>query len=352
MPWKRMLAYVSGTVDESLLKQIDYLIEENRVLRGQLAGRPRLDDAQRRTLAGKAMALGRMMADTVTIVKPETILRWHRELIAKKFDGSVNRRHGRPPVPTDIEKMIIAMARDNPSWGYDRIAGAIQNLGHDISDQTVGNILKRNGISRAPERAKNTSWSQFIRQHKEVLWATDFLTTEVWTPLGLTTFYILFFINLKTRQVRIGGITESPHKAWMEQVARNMTDWESPMMGARYLIRDRDTKYTGSFDEIFRSIRIKAVKLPPQSPNLNAYAERFVRSIKAECLDRLILFGEKSLRHAVGEYMAHYHAERNQQGIDNAIPFPDERLGAVAPASVIRSDRLGGLLSFYHKPAA
>lgn len=124
------------------------------------------------------------------------------------------------------------------------------------------------------------------------------------------------------------------------------------MMGARYLIRDRDTKYTKSFDEIFRSINIRALKLPPKSPNLNAYAERFVRSIKAECLDRLILFSKKSLRHAVGEYMAHYHAERNHQGIDNTIPFPDERLGTTDPAMANRTERLGGLLSFYHRPAA
>jgi transposase InsO family protein len=352
MPWKRMLAYVSGSVDENLLKQIDYLIEENRVLREQLSGRPKLNDAQRRHLTTKAMALGKLMASTVTIVKPDTIMRWHRRLIANKFDGSNKRKYGRPSITPHIQKLIISMATDNPSWGYDRIAGAIQNLGHQVSDQAVGNILRGHGIPSAPDRKRNTSWSQFIRQHKEVLWATDFLTTEVWTHLGLTTFYILFFINLKTRQVVIGGITRSPNKVWMEQVARNCTDWDSPMYGAHYLIHDRDTKYTESFGNVFQSINIAPLKLPPQSPNLNAYAERFVRSMKSECLDRLILFGEMSLRHVIGEYMAHYHSERNHQGLENVIPFPDHRHGLVEPGKVIHSERLGGLLSFYHKPAA
>jgi putative transposase len=239
------------------------------------------------------------------------------------------------------------MARDNPSWGYDRTAGAIRNLGHEVSDQTVGNILKRNGMAPSPERRKNTSWSQFIRQHKDVLWATDFLTTEVWTHLGLTTFYVLFFIHVETRKVVIGGITTTPREAWMKQIARNMIDWDGPLAGGKYLIHDRDTKYTESFDEIFRSVDIDPIKLPARSPNLNAYAERFVRSVKAECLDRLILFGEKSLRHAVDQYVTHYHSERNHQGIENVIPFPDTRIGQ--RGNITRSERLGGLLSFYHR---
>ena len=352
MPWKRMLAYVTGEVDQSLLARVEYLIEENRVLRNQISKRILLTDAERKILAEKAFALGKLMADTVTIVKPETILKWHRRLVAKKFDGSKNRKkQGRPPVTPEVEALILAMAKDNSSWGYDRIAGAIRNLGHKISDQTVGNILKRNGIAPSDDRKKNTTWSNFIRRHREVLWACDFFTTEVWTRFGLTTFYVLFFIHISTRKVVLGGITESPHEQWMKQVARNLSGWDGEMKNTRFLIHGRDSKFTKSFDNILGAVGIDPVRLPPKSPNLNAFAERFVKSIKTECLDQMILFGEKCLRHSVNEYLAHYHAERNHQGIGNLIPFPDGRLGKTESV-VTRAERLGGLLSFYHRQAA
>ena len=352
MPWKKMLAYVTGEVNESLLAKIEYLIEENRVLRNQIEKRILLTDAERSILAEKAVALGKLMADTVTIVKPETILKWQRRLVAKKFDGTKNRKkHGRPPVMPEIEELVLTMARENPSWGYDRIAGAMKNLGHRISDQTVGNILKRNGIAPSDDRKKNTTWSSFIRQHKDVLWATDFFTAEVWTSLGLTTFSVLFFIQLSTRRVILGGITVSPNEQWMKQVARNLSDWDGEMKDARFLIHDRDSKFTESFDELLGAVGIEPVKLPPRSPNLNAFAERFVKSIKTESLDRMILFGEKSLRHAVSEFLIHYHSERNHQGIGNVIPYPDDRVGLIA-GRITKAERLGGLLSFYYRDAA
>ena len=351
MPWKRMLAHVTGEIDAELLARVEYLIEENRVLRNQIEKRLKLTDPERRTLAEKAVAMGTLMADTVTIVKPETILKWHRKLVAKKFDGSKHRKKtGRPPVTAEVEELVLSMARDNPSWGYDRIAGAMSNLDHAISDQTVGNILKRNGIAPVPERKRNTTWHEFIRQHKDVLWATDFFTSEVWTMAGLTTFYVLFFIHIGSRRIVIGGITTSPNGEWMKQIARNVTGWDGELETARYLIHDRDSKYTEAFDEVLRSVDIKPVKLPARSPNLNAFAERFVRSIKDECLDKMILFGEKSLRHVINEYLSHYHAERNHQGMNNAIPFPDERLRNAG--EVIKAERLGGMLNFYHRDAA
>jgi transposase InsO family protein len=347
-----MLAYVTGEIEESLLRRIEYLIEENRVLRHQIEKRILLNDAERRILAEKAVALGKLMADTVAIVKPETILKWHRRLVAKKFDGSQFRKKcGRPPISPEVEKLVIKMAQSNPAWGYDRLAGAITNLGHCISDQTVGNILRRNGIAPAPERRKSTTWASFIRRHREVLWATDFFTTEIWTCHGLTTYYVLFFIHLFSRKVVLGGVTTSPHETWMKQVARNLTGWSGEIENAWYLIHDRDSKYTKSFDAILESSGIKPVRLPAKSPNLNAFAERFVRSIKAECLDALILFGERSLRHVVREYLAHYHAERNHQGIGNIIPFPDKRSNKQL-GRVVKSERLGGLLNFYHREAA
>ena len=173
----------------------------------------------------------------------------------------------------------------------------------------------------------------------------------MWTKFGLTTFYVLFFIHTATRKVVLAGTTTSPNEQWMKQVARNMTGWDGDLRNARYLIHDRDSKYTRSFDQIMEAVGIEPVRLPPRSPNLNAHAERFVRSIKSECLDRLILFGEKSLRHTINQCLAHYHSERNHQGLDNVIPFPDTR-ASPGNGDVIKSERLGGLLSFYYREAA
>ena len=231
------------------------------------------------------------------------------------------------------------------------MVGALANLGHQVSDQTVGNILKRHGLGPAPERKRHTTWAEFIRRHKDVLWATDFFTTEVWTCTGLTTFYVLFFLHLKSRRVSLAGITPFPNEAWLKQVARNLTVADGPMTEARFLLHDRDAKFSEGFEAVFRGVGTAPIKLPPQSPNLNAFAERWVRSVKEECLDQLILFGERSLRHALQEYLAHHQHERNHQGLDNVIPFPDERTGG--QAGVLRkSERLGGLLNFYHRAAA
>ncbi len=190
MDWKTMLAYVTGSVDEELLRRNEYLVAENRILRAQLPGRLKLTDGERRTLAQIGKQLGRKaLAEVATIVRPDTILGWHRRLVARKFDGSKKRAYpGRPPVDRDLETLIVRLATDNRDWGYDRIAGALANLGHEMSDQTVGNILKRHDIPTAPERKKATTWNEFIRSHRDVLAATDFFTTEVWTLSGLVTY--------------------------------------------------------------------------------------------------------------------------------------------------------------------
>jgi transposase InsO family protein len=347
-----MFAYISGRVNEELLRRIEYLLEENRVLRHQIEKRLRLTDPERRSLAVKAVALGKLMADTVTIVKPDTILKWHRRLIARKFDGSKARRNpGRPRTRPEIEALVIRFAQENPAWGYDRIAGALHNLGYRLADQTVANILVRNGLPPSGQRRRQTTWAEFLRRHREVLWACDFFTAEVWSRHGLATYYVLFFIHLRTRRVVLGGITVSPREAWIKQVARNITSSNGELANCRHLLHDRDTKYTASFDALLESAGIQPVRLPPHSPNLNAFAERFVRSIKEECVDQFILFGEDSLRYVIREYLAHYHAERNHQGIGNVIPFADDRLEH-RDGPVVKAERLGGLLNFYHHQAA
>ena len=258
---------------------------------------------------------------------------------------------GFDPVSVEIERLVLQFARENPGWGYDRIVGALANLGHRTADQTIGNILMRHGLGPAPERKRHTTWTEFIRRHKAVLWATDFFTAEVWTSTGLTTCYVLFFLHLQTRRVILAGITPFPNEAWLKQIARNLTVDEGPMANARFLIHDRDAKFSEGFDAVLRTAGIQTLKLPPQSPNLNAFAERWVRSVKDECLDQLILFGQRSLHHALKEYLSHFHQERNHQGLDNVIPFPDQ-VTSPREGTVHKSDRLGGLLNFYHRTAA
>ncbi|HEV2732965.1 MAG TPA: helix-turn-helix domain-containing protein [Terriglobales bacterium] len=353
MLWARLLAYVTGTVNQELLLRNEYLAAENRILRGQIKGRVLLSEGEKATLAEIAHRLGRMALEEVAATaKPDTILGWYRKLIASKFDGSkLRRRVGRPQVDQETERLVVQMARENPSWGYDRIVGALANLGHRLSDQTVGNILGRHGLSPAPKRKRSVSWKAFIRAHRDVLVGMDFFTTEVLTLKGLTTYYVLFFIHLETRRVHLGGFTPYPDQEWMEQQARNMTmeEWGC-LRGCRYLLHDRDAKFCQSFRELIKTGGVNPLRLPARSPNLNSYAERWVRSVKEECLSRLILFGESSLRRALQQYVVHYHEERNHQGKDNRILFPSQtrkNRGAVRCR-----ERLGGLLRYYEREAA
>jgi len=225
MDWKTLLAYITGSVDQELLLRNEYLVTENRILRNQITGRIRLNDGERKALADIGQKLGKQaLKDVAKIVKPDTILGWHRTLVAQKFDGSQQRQApGRPKIEKDLEALVLRMAQENRSWGYDRIVGALANLGYTISDQTVGNILKRHGLPPAPERTTTTTWKEFIRTHMDVLVATDFFTAEVWTLGGFVTYSVLFFIHLGSRQVPIAGVTTHPNAAWMVQVARNLT---------------------------------------------------------------------------------------------------------------------------------
>jgi putative transposase len=273
MQWARILAYITGTVDQELLLRNEYLVAENRILRAQLKERLRLSDAERATLGEIGHRLGRKaLEDVANAARPDTILSWYRNLVAHKFDGSKARRsRGRPQLDPETEQLIIRMARENLDWGYDRIVGALANLGHDVSNQTVGNVLRRHGMPPAPERKRNTTWAAFIRTHLAVLGGTDFFTAEVFTLRGLTTFYVLFFIHLESRKVEIAGITTNPHDMWMQQIARNVTMDEWGFLGnCKYLLHDRDTKYSESFCAIIKTGKLKPVALPARSPNLNA----------------------------------------------------------------------------------
>ena len=216
----------------------------------------------------------------------------------------------------------------------------------------VGNVLQRHGLPPAPERKHTITWAAFIRAHLAVLAGTDFFTVEVLTLRGLMTYYVLFFIHLESRKVDIAGITVHPNEPWMQQMARNVTmEGCGELQDCRYLLHDRDTKYTISFRAIIESGGVKPLALPARSPNLNAYAERWVRSVKDECLSKIILFGERSLRRALSEYVEHYHAERNHQGKSNVLLF--RRVTETRREEPVQCrDRLGGLLRYYHQEAA
>ena len=317
LPLQLLLLTVSGWVHRHQQDVIAYLVEENRVLKEQLGGRKlQLTDDQRRRLAAKAKLLGRRALDAVaTLVTPDTLMRWHRRLIAWKWTY-VARRVGRPGLRQAISDLIVRLARENDRWGYCRIQGELKKLGHRVAASTIGKVLKDHGIRPAPDRP--TSWRTFLRAHWGEVAGMDFFTTEVWTPLGLTTYYILFLIDLKTRRAHVAGLTTTPDGAFVAQVARNLTDPEDGFLRAhRFVICDRDAKFTAEFRHILQAVGVRVLRTPRQAPNCNAHAERFVLSIKSECVNRMMFFGDASLRRAVGEYLQHYHRERPHQGRGN-----------------------------------
>ena len=277
-----------------------------------------------------------------TIVTPDTILRWHHRLIAAKWTYA-KRGVGRPGIMKEIRELIVRFATDNANWGYCRIEGALWNLGHRVAPTTIRKTLKEHGIKPAPDRP--TSWRVFLRAHWDQFSATDFFTAEVWTTTGLQTYYVLFMIALKTRRVHLAGVTRNPNDMFMGYAAERSLAFLKDM---RFLIHDRDSKFSLRFRIVLEAAGIDLIKTPYRAPNANAYAERFVRSIKEESLKRVVLFGEAHLRRVISEYLAHYHCERNHQGLGN------ELIGGVPQAAkgpVECTEHLGGLLKFYHRAA-
>jgi len=334
--------------------RIYYLMAENRVLRHNLGKkRLRFSDDQRRNLAAKAKTIGRQALEKFgSLVTPDTLLRWYRQLIARKYDGSAKRGFGRPPKSKDIQELIVQMAGENVSWGYTRLAGAMKNLGYDVGRTTVRRFMLENGLEPAPRRKKGMSWKDFLKTHWDQMAAADFFTIEVMTLRGLVRYHVLFVMEIATRKVTLAGITANPSGEWMKQVARNLTDaCDGFLNGKAYMLHDRDPLFTDAFREILRSSGVEPLRLPARSPNLNSYAERWVRSAKEECLERMIFFSEAALWRAAQNFLEHYHRERNHQGLDNRlIASPIEKPSSIGPIEC--HQRLGGLLRFYHRSAA
>ena len=355
-PWQLLAAILAGWVNREQQQRIEYLRTENQVLKEKL-GKKRilLNDDQRRRLAVQGKILGRkVLAEMATLFTPDTILRWHRLLVAQKWDYSDKRATvGRPATSAEVVALVLRFARENPTWGYDRIADALANLGHELSGQTVGNLLKAHGLEPAPNRKRTTSWVTFLKAHWDQVAALDFTTLEIWTPKGLVTIYLLFAMHLATRRVRLVGCTPHPGSPWIAQMARNLTDAFDGFLRApvRYVLLDRDTKFTAAFQATLQSSDVKPVLLPAQSPNCNAHIERFFRSLKEEALTRVLFFGEKALCRAVEQFLIHYHTERAHQGLSHQILEPGPEAGRPAGEIVCR-ERLGGMLKYYHRQAA
>ena len=245
------------------------------------------------------------------------------------------------------------MAKENPGWGYDRIVGALANLGHIVSDQTVGNVPRRHGLAPAPKRSQNTTWKDFITSHMAVLAGVDFFTVEVLTWRGLATYYVLFFLHLETRRVKFSRYHPTSHGE-LDGADGTQRDRRSvwPSTPLRYVLHDWGRQFCASFRAMLATGNVKCLALPPRSPNLSAFVERWVRSVKQECLSRLVLFGEGSLQRALTEFLEHYHAERNHQGKGNVLLFPSKDASQAGPgSSVRRRQRLGGLLNYYCRTA-
>jgi putative transposase len=280
-------------------------------------------------------------------VSPQTLLRWHRELVRRRWTYRRRRRAGRPRIGGEAATLILRLAKENPRWGYRRIQGELRKLGVTVSATAIRSLLQRHGLTPAPRR-EGPSWKEFLACQASGILACDFFTVET---VRLRTLYVLFFIEISSRRVHLAGVSAHPRSAWITQQARNLTIG-GRLAEIRFLIRDRDAKYAGLFDEVFRCEGVRVIRTPIRSPKANAFAERFVKTVRRECLDHLLIHGERHLRQILGEYLRHYNEERPHRGLSLKTPEPRAAAGNQAGGAVVRVDRLGGMIHEYHRRAA
>jgi putative transposase len=327
-------------------KDVELLVLRHQLaMLGRQQPRPRFRPADRALLAALARLLPPRRRHGL-VVRPQTLLRWHRELVRRKWTQP-GRTGGRPPVDDRMRQLVLRFARENPGWGYPRIAGELLKLGLHVSPSTVRRILLANQLGPAPRRS-GPSWRQFLRQQAASILACDFFTVET---LSLRRFYVLFFIEVESRRVHFAGCTANPSGAWVTQQARNLS-FTGLFDRMRFLIHDRDSKFCGAFDEVFRSEGIKVIHTPIRAPQANAHAERFVRTVRAECLDWLLIIGRRHLEHVLRTYTAHYNREPPHRGLALLSPDPTNAELQSSAAAIKRRDRLGGLIHEYHRAAA
>ncbi|MFF3879198.1 integrase core domain-containing protein [Streptomyces sp. NPDC001978] len=325
------------------------LRHENAVLRRQLAVRPRLTWPERAVLA----ALARHMPARLRwhrLITPGTLLTWHRRLVRWKWKQKPART-GRPPVSERLTAVILRLARENPTWGSTRIQGELKRLGHRVGASTIRRILRSAGLGPAPRRGPNTgpTWREFVRAQAAGLLAADFFHIDTAT---LTRLYAFAVMEVGTRTVHIVGVTVHPTAAWATQLARNLlADLGDRASSFRYLLRDRDSRYTHAFDAVFTSENIEILKTAPQAPKMNAHAERFIRSVRAECTDRMLIYNEPHARHVLAQYAAHHNRGRPHRALQLRAPADDPDVIPFPAQHIRRHDVLGGLIHEYRDTA-
>jgi putative transposase len=348
--WLFRLVLLFGRSERSKELEIILLRHELAILRRQVR-RPQLTAPDRLALAALSRLLPRRSWQAFP-VRPETLLRWHRLIIARHWTYP-RRRPGRPPLDAEVRDLVLRLARENSHWGYVRIVGELRKLGITVSATLVRNLLAGSGIPPAPRRDQ-LSWRSFLRQHAETVLACDFFTVDtVW----LRRLYVLFFVSIGTRRVEYFACTSNPDTAWMGQQARNLVmDLDDRGWRPRFLIHDRDAKFSRAFDGIFQGEDIAVIRTPFRAPNANAHAERWVGSVRRECLDRLLIFTSRQLEHVLRVYVRHFNQQRPHRGLE--LRPPDGR-GELEPSpaatactrQVRRRDQLGGLLHEYELAA-
>ncbi len=290
------------------------------------------------------------LSQVVLLFKPDTLLKWHRELVRRKWTFKQRSPRGRPSISSELEALILRLAKENPTWGYGKLEGELGKLGYAIGRSTIRDVLKRKHVPPAPERAKRgSSWRIFLQHHKDEILACDFFTVET---AWLKTLYVLFFIELGSRRVHLAGCTANPTRAWVSQQARHLSGQiQDGAVPARFLIHDRDTKFPAAFDTVFTAADVTIIRTPVQAPNANACAERWIRSVREECLDKILVLGERHLHRVLTAYVDYYNHARPHQGIDQQCPVPLVRSTA-RDGPIERRDILGGVLHDYYRRAA
>jgi len=345
--FSELLPLLGKMTQENLTHQIEYLKVENEILRKRVGRNIRPTPIERRKLVKFGVPLGKDLRNIITVVTYETFLLWVRNYKRDKNPDKVSKR-GRPKTLEEIRQLVVRLAKEN-TWGYVRILGELNKVGiHRLSKTNVKNILKENGIDPIPQRSQD-SWDSFMKRHFQTLWACDFFTKQVFTALGPRMFFVLFFINIKTRKVYIAGATQFPNQEWVNKHAKNVLPLlASNKNGKNLLIRDRDKKFSGEFDELFKDSGFYIQRNPFMSPNMNSYAESWVGTIKRECLNHFIVFGERHLRYLIGEYVKHYNENRPHSAMNN-MPLEETELNKENTGEIKCQSKLGGIIKHYYR---
>ena len=341
-----LAALIGGLMPDDRDREILALRQQVLILRRQLGERPRFVRTERLALVLTCLRMRkRQLLNTLLIVEPATLVGWHRQIVRWHWTFKQKRRPGRPPTDPEAERLVVQIAKENLRWGHTKIAGEVRKLGYPtIGRSTIERILKRHGLAPRPHRG-GLSWADFLGHYGQFIWACGFFTV---TTATLRTYYVLFFIETSTRRIVHWNVSEHPDGDWVEQRVRNLAAMHDDL--PRYLIHDRDSRFTAYADELLRAMGTKAVLLPPRSPDLNGHAERWIRTARNECLDHIVLLNERHLRWALTELVRYYNARRPHRSL--RLRPPDGLAVSTLEEKVVRRKILGGLISDYYREAA